>query len=129
MAKAQKTKKIKAKRLRAQPKGRNVTAPGNNIRNWRLFRKIELQRDLAELTAIHDPSGKGFNRVTITRLENGECRYNEDHLFILGRALGCAPRDLIGTNPFDAGDIFAIYADLSDDDRALAMRMVKSLKP
>lgn len=122
MAKAQKTRKIKAKR-------RNVVAYGNNIRNWRLFRKIELQRDLAELAAIHDPNGKGFSRVTITRLENGECRYNEDHLFILGRALGCAPRDLIGTNPFDAGDIFAIYAGLSDEDRALAMRMVKSLKP
>lgn len=107
---------------------RTPAAKGNNIRNWRLFRKIPRQEDLAKLTAEYDPNGVGLNRVSIIKLENGEMRYNEDHLDILARALHVSPRDLIGTNPFDAGDIFAVYAGLNDAQKKRAAKLFGTLK-
>lgn len=111
-------------------KSRLRTAPAysNQIRNWRLFRGIEKIADLAEMTKAHDPEGKGIDRVSITRLECGTARYNEDHLVILSRTLSVSQRDLIGTNPFDAGDIFAVYAGLSASDKRRAAKFVASLK-
>lgn len=100
----------------------------NNIRNWRLFRNISLQRTLAEMSVAHDPLGIGVSRVNIVRLENGEARWNEDHIMILSRTLGCTPRDLIGTNPFDSGDIFAVYAGLSPSAKRRAMKAIKAIK-
>lgn len=108
---------------------RTQAAAGNNIRNWRLFRGIPKHGALAALTAQYDPKGKGINRVSLLRLENGEGRYNEDHLRLLSLALRVAPRDLIGTNPFDAGDIFAIYAGFSDEQKLRAAQMLAKLKP
>lgn len=107
---------------------RKPPSNGNNIRNWRLFRGIAKQEDLAHLTIMNDPKGKGLDRVCITRLENGEARYNERHLAILSRALRVAPRDLIGTNPFDAGDIFAVYVGLSESKKRIAAKLIASLK-
>lgn len=105
-----------------------AASPTNNIRNWRLFRKIELQRTLSEMSVAHDPLGIGVSRVNIVRLENGEARWNEDHVMILSRTLGCTPRDLIGTNPFDSGDIFAVYARLSPSAKRRALKAIKAIK-
>lgn len=132
MAKSKKSSDGKGKDgARALPPSGRIRKPaaaGNNIRNWRLFRMIAKQDDLAKLTIINDPKGKGLDRVCITRLENGEVRYNEDHIAILSRTLGVSPRDLIGTNPYDAGDIFAVYAGLSEKDKRYVMRLLEGLK-
>lgn len=96
-------------------------APDNNIRNWRLFRKIERHDDLANLTVMHDPEGVGISRVNLCRLETGELRWNRDHITILSRTLGVAPGDLIGINPFNSGDVFAVYASLSLVDKQRAV--------
>lgn len=109
---------------------RTMPTHANQIRAWRLFRKIETQHELSALTKAHDPLGKGVPRVTITRLESGAYRYNQEQVEIIGRALGVAPRDLIGTNPFEAGDIFAIYAGLNSEDKARAkLILVPPKKP
>lgn len=113
---------VKAKKQRAR------SAAANNIRNWRLFRGIERQEDLAELVLRCDPKGVGLPRVSITRLENGDQRYNEHHIKLLCLALRVAPRDLIGTNPFDAGDIFAIYSGLTDAKKRAAIKLIATLK-
>lgn len=113
-----------------RPSHGTVTAASttNQIRNWRLFRKIALQRTLSEMSVAHDPLGIGVSRVNIVRLENGEARWNEDHIMILSRTLGCTPRDLIGTNPFDSGDIFAVYAGLSPSAKRRALKALKAIK-
>lgn len=103
-------------------------AAGNNIRNWRLFLKIPEQADLAALTVKVDPNGKGLDRPCIVRLESGTARYNESHLAILSRAMGVSPRDLIGTNPFDSGDIFAVYAGLTAAKKRRLIRLAVALK-
>lgn len=103
-------------------------AATNNIRNWRLFRGIATQKELAVMTIAYDPAGKGLPRVSICRLETGEVRYNQDHIDILSRTLRVSPRDLIGTNPYDAGDIFAVYAGLSEAEKRKALKLVTTIK-
>lgn len=103
-------------------------ADGNNIRNWRLYRNLATQQALADLTVAHDPSGRGIQRGAICKLESGEVRYNEDQIDILAAALRVAPRDLIGTNPFSATDIFALYAGLSERKKRKAMQLIAALK-
>lgn len=85
-----------------------------------------MQKDLAELTKISDPFSVGLDRVTICRLETGQMQYNETHLKLISHALRVAPRDLIGTNPFDSGDIFKQYADLPRSLRRKATLSSKS---
>lgn len=114
----------RAKRATRQPARRS-----NFIRAWRLFRAVTRQEDLAQLTVRFDPKRKGVLRETITRLENGIYRYNEDQLALIGKALRVAPRDLIGTDPYNSGDIFAVYAGLSEDDKAKALALLNQLRP
>lgn len=132
MAKSRKPKSVKAmdEGGKAKRPAGPVTPPSptNNIRNWRLFRKIEFQRQLSEMSVAHDPLGVGVSRVNVLRLENGEARWNEDHILILSRTLGCTPRDLIGTNPFDSGDIFAVYAGLTPSAQRRALKAIKVIK-
>lgn len=101
----------------------------NHIRNWRLYRGIKTQKELAELSIAHDPEGQGVIRGVICRLESGNTRYHAEHIAILSRTLRCSPRDLIGTNPNDAGDIFAVYAGLSEADKRRAAKLVADLRP
>lgn len=107
---------------------RTPAAIGHHIRSWRLFKGIKHQKDLARLTKRKDPAGVGLTRSTIIRLENGDTRYNQEHLHILGVTLGVAPRDLIGTDPFDSGDIFALYAGMSASDKARALKALGKFK-
>ena len=97
----------------------------NQIRNWRLYRGIKMQKELADMTIEYDRKGLGLDRVTICRLETGTMQYNETHIRLLSFALRVAPRDLLGTNPFDSGDIFKQYADLPERDRPNARLNLK----
>lgn len=129
LAKTKKASIAKAKENLAEKSRLRSAAPySNQIRNWRIFRGIERIADLAALTKLHDPKGKGFDRVSITRLENCTARYNEDHLIILSKALNVSQRDLVGTNPNDAGDIFAVYAGLSDAKKRRIAKLIGTLK-
>lgn len=126
-----KTKKLSAAKDKdgtaSKARARADPTPRNHIRHWRLFRGLERQQDLAALTAAVDPKGKGIDRVSITRLENGDARYNEDHINIIAKALRVSARDLIGTNPLDAGDIFAVYADLNDQNKRQVKRLLETM--
>lgn len=129
MTNSRKSKPTKGKAVEpTQDRSRLPDSPGNNIRAWRLFRGIETQQGLSELTKRMDRDGRGLSREVICRLETGELRYNEDHLTILALALEVAARDLIGTNPLDAGDIFAVYAGLSASDKRRISDAVAKLK-
>lgn len=101
----------------------------NFIHAWRLFRGLKRQQDLADATKRADPKRKGLTRETITCLENGVYIYNERTLALIAKALRVAPRDLIGTDPYNSGDIFAVYAGLSDEDKAKALALLNQLRP
>ena len=113
---SKKTKKTSVEVLQ-HSKTRKESSSDNFIRAWRLYRNFETQEDLANETKKHDPKGEGLARNVICRLETSAYRWNMDHIKILAETLGCAPRDLIGTNPFDAGDIFMIYNKASKAQR------------
>jgi len=129
MGLSKKTKAIKGKAKTSNlDRSRLDASPNNYIRSWRLFRGIATQHELTALSKARDPEGKGLSREVICRLETGELRYNEDHLRILALALTVSVRDLIGTDPNDSGDIFAIYAALSNADKRRAAKQIEKLK-
>lgn len=121
-------KQSKGSAAEADPRTMTEATEANHIRNWRLFRGIATQGELALRTQQADPKREGLQRVTISRLESGECRYNQDHLEILARTLRVSERDLIGTNPFNTGDVFAIYAGLPDGKKRQVMKLLRGLK-
>lgn len=100
----------------------------NNIRNWRIFKGIQTHQELSSLTAAVDENGKGINRVCISRLESSEMRYHEDHIELLSKALRVTPSDLIGTNPFDSGSVFAIYALASITEKRAIETFMRELR-
>lgn len=89
----------------------------NNIRAWRLYRKMPCQKDLAEATRRVDPSHKGLDRVTICRLESGAMRFHETHLAMLAAALSCEPWQLLCNQP--PGRYVMVRATILDDFRPL----------
>jgi transcriptional regulator with XRE-family HTH domain len=67
-------------------------ATGHYLRDWRKWRGLT-QTKLSELS--------GVTRPTVTRLENGKVRYNQDQLELLSAALGTKPWHLIAIDPTD----------------------------
>lgn len=128
MARRKNIKQSKGVAVELDYRTMTISTKANNIRNWRLFRGIATQRELAALTERADPKGVGLQRVTICRLENGDGRYNQDHIEILAKTLRVSPRDLIGTDPMDAGDVFAIYAGLPEEKKRRAIKLMLGLK-
>lgn len=112
--------------LRRRPKTEATT--DNNIRNWRLFKGVETHDELCDMTVKVDKKGRGVNRVTLSRLESGWMRYNQDQVELIATALGVSPGDLISTNPYKAGDIFTIYALASVEDRRKLEAFARKLK-
>lgn len=132
MTQAKKASSAKGKAA-AAPKPSPIAAPSksagrNFIQAWRLFRNIPSQQELARLTIAHDPDGKGLERATINRLETGVASYREEHIAILSKTLRVSPRDLIGTDPYNSGDIFMVYAGLSAADKRRTQKFLASLK-
>lgn len=113
--------------IKAEPAA--VAAPNHFIKAWRLFRKFKTQTALSEATKAHDPKGKGLPRVTLLRLENGLTRLNQGHLEILSNTLRVSQRDLLGTDPNASGDIFSIYAGLSEPKKKAVQKFVRKLQP
>lgn len=99
----------------------------NFIRSWRLFRGFESHDALSKATVAHDPAGEGLSRSCILRLETGETKYHQGHLAILSNTLRVAERDLIGTDPYNAGDIFALYAGMTAADKRRAAAYIERL--
>lgn len=89
----------------------------NNIRNWRIFKGVKTQTELAALTKKVDPEKKGVMRISIVRLENGEMRYNENQITLIANALGVVPGDLVSRNPFNDPAILQLYGQLTKEDR------------
>lgn len=96
-----------------------VPAKGNFIRAWRLYRKIPKQETLASMANVRRP--------TLSRLENGGMKYRQDIIERLATALACTPKDLIGTDPNNMGDVFEIYAKLDPSKREAALHYLKGL--
>jgi transcriptional regulator with XRE-family HTH domain len=129
MAKTKKTVRKRSARGVPKPDGTWTQASSSNqIRNWRIFRGYQSHQELAAATQAADPSGKGILRATICRLESGTLRYTEEKIELLAKTLQVAPRDLIGTNPNNAGDIFAIYAQLPPRQQAQLKAQAEQLR-
>lgn len=107
----------------AKPTKRNCRGPAkksvNHIRAWRLHRGFATQGDLAKKS--------GITRATISRLESGALPYRQWQLEKLSDALGCAPHDLIGTDPNLSASIFQIYQQLPGAIQKRAIKMLRAL--
>lgn len=100
---------------------RLASAKTNTIRKWRVFRGIKSQGELAKKANL--------TRATVSRLESGQLRYNEDRLKSLARVLKCETWELIRTDPTDRGDIFNIYRGLSDAAKKRFEAAIKDIAP
>jgi transcriptional regulator with XRE-family HTH domain len=130
-SKGKKSKKLSKKRavVRApRPKkpgdGYKTQRPAaetNFIRQWRLFRGIKTQGELADLS--------GLARPQISNLESGLQSYKQEHLEALAVPLKCTPSDLISVDPFKAGDIFTIYRALPETAKKAVDALVRQLHP
>jgi transcriptional regulator with XRE-family HTH domain len=78
-------------RRRSFPKPENGPVKDTFIREWRVYRGMETQKELAEKT--------GLPRPTITRLENGVLPYRKFTLETIAAALDCTRGDLLDRNP------------------------------
>ena len=65
---------------------------------------------------------------TISRLESGEIRYNQDTLERLALAYGCDPEDLLAINPLEPDKPRLIYAKLRDAGPVMQARALKVLE-
>lgn len=120
-------RKVRKSKERGEDGTTNLPSMTNQFRSWRVFRGYPNQNALALATQIVDPAGAGFTRATICRLESGALKYSENHIELLSLTLKVAPRDLIGTDPFNSGDIFAVYAGLSKSKQRRAEALLAEL--
>lgn len=95
--------------------GRGDVLITNYIKEWRLFRGFETQRDLSRVC--------GLPSQTISRLEAHRLAYTPWSLQLLAKALKCHEGDLISRDPskIDA-DIFMVYEQMSATDRAKLLK-------
>lgn len=90
----------------------------NFIAEWRRYRGIATQTELAALT--------GITRATICRLENGTLPWRQRQLEPIALALGCQPHDLIATNPVEMASILQIYNAIPENRRVHALKVMQS---
>lgn len=98
---------------------RSKASSDNFIRAWRIYRGYDTQ----EALCLH----LSINSSVLSRLESGALQYRQWHLKLLSNFLNVSPRDLIGTDPFDGGDVFSLYAKLSPRKRAKALALIRRL--
>lgn len=60
------------------------------LKEWRNHRRLTLMELAAKV---------GTSQGYVTQIENGDRRYNQDHLEKFSFALGCTPADLLGYDP------------------------------
>lgn len=89
------------------------------VREWRKFRGLT-QEQLADRLDVATS--------TISQLETGKQGYSQAILEALAEALACQPADLLRRDPNKEGEVVDLFDGLSDDRRALAIEMLKTLK-
>lgn len=89
------------------------------VREWRKYRHLT-QEQLADRL--------GVATSTISQLETGKQGYSQAILEALADALSCQPADLLRRDPNKEGEIVDLFDGLTDERRALAVEMLKTLK-
>lgn len=89
------------------------------VKEWRKKRGLTQER-LAERTP--------FSPGAISQLETGRTSYTQDMIEALADAMELKPGDLISRNPNAEVDVVALFNDLSEDKRRIAIEMLKTLK-
>lgn len=85
-----------------------MTEPvGHCLKAWRLRAKLT-QGQVAE--------GIGYERSYYSRIENGKRGYDQDILAKLASFYRTEPRDLIGRDPGETADLWALVQRLPADD-------------
>lgn len=90
------------------------------IRAWRKHRGLS-QVQLAERI--------GINQGNLSRIEKGTRKYDQEFLERAAEALGCAPADLLRTDPQAQAseEIWAFYDKMTATQKAQATEVVKAL--
>jgi|SRR5215469_3377809 len=124
-----KVTRLKAvKRKRRMNVIRSAASTKNNIRNWRLFRKIRTHGELSART-FRLRGREGILRPTISRLETGKLDYRQSQLETLAIVLECSPAELISVNPFHWGDdALGIYYSLSKPGQDACLSYMRDKK-
>lgn len=94
-----------------------MSHPAHYIRRWREFRDIS-QEDLA--AAI------GRERSYVSRIENGQRKYDQPFLEETARVLRCEVAELIARDPDDPEGLWGIYAKLSAEQRRQLVDIAKT---
>lgn len=97
------------------------TTPANYIRQWREYRGIDSQAELARRT--------GLTRPTITRLERNNQGYRQRYLELIAAALDCTPAQLIGTDPNNVPAFVQIWKDIPREQHEHALELLRVLVP
>lgn len=87
-------------------------------------------REYRHLSQVRAASRVGLDQGTLSKIERGVRRYNQDLLEAMAHAYRCEPADLLMRNPLDRNAVWSITdqllkADPITQDRAI--RIVKEL--
>jgi len=89
------------------------------IKQWRKHRGLT-QEQLAERV--------GIDKSYLSKIENGQRRYDQPFLETVAEILQCAPADLIIRDPTDPEGIWSIWETLRPVERAQLVEIGKTLK-
>jgi len=93
--------------------------PRHTIRQWRRFRGLTMEQFAERL---------GLSLAAVSRIERGQQPYRQDFLELAADVLRCSPADLIVRDPTaPASDIWATYAELDPESKAVAAAMLEAL--
>ncbi len=79
------------------------------------------------LTAMDDPQLPQTG-ASLSRLENSKQPYGERILEALAEIYECEPWELIGRNPFMAGEVVSMWDTLNDRQKEQARVIIEALK-
>ena len=84
-------------------------------------------RDFRGLTQEQATSRLGWSQSKISRIESGATPYNQDDLEAAAEAYNCEPGDLIGVDPFKAGEIVDLMRLINEKNKDQAIRVLRAL--
>lgn len=104
-----------------------MTKARTYLKEWRNFRNLTQNQVVDRLTGFDDPQLPQTG-ASLSRLENGKQPYSQRVLEALSDIYDCEPHQLIGHNPYMAGEIVDLVGILDERAREKAMAYLAGLK-
>jgi transcriptional regulator with XRE-family HTH domain len=88
------------------------------FKEWREFRGLTQDQATGRLN---------WSQSKISRIESGATPYNQDDLEAAAEAYSCEPGELIGVDPFKAGEVFDLMRLINEKNKDQAIRVLRAL--